>query len=52
MFRAISGNGGEIVEGARPEGNLRVGLFRDPAGNVLGLWQATETDTRPDPAVG
>ena len=41
MLRAVSGNGGEIVEAARPEGNLRIGLFRDPAGNLFGLWQAT-----------
>lgn len=30
--------GGEIVEPAYPEGNLQVATFRDPAGNVLGLW--------------
>jgi predicted enzyme related to lactoylglutathione lyase len=34
--------GGEIVEGPRPEGTLRVATFRDPAGNVLGIWQETD----------
>ena len=36
----IEANGGEIVVAPYPEGNLRVGTFRDPAGNVIGLWQA------------
>jgi predicted enzyme related to lactoylglutathione lyase len=30
--------GGEIVQPPYDEGNLRVGTFRDPAGNVLGIW--------------
>ncbi|MHB8606321.1 MAG: VOC family protein [Thermoplasmatota archaeon] len=32
--------GGEIVEPPRSEGDLRVARVRDPAGNVLGLWEA------------
>jgi hypothetical protein len=32
--------GGQIVEPPRPEGNLWVATFRDPAGNLLGIWQA------------
>lgn len=40
--RRIVDAGGEIVEGPRPEGTLRVGRFRDPAGNLLGIWQETE----------
>ena len=35
--------GGDVVEGPHPEGNLRVATVRDPAGNVIGLWQ---TDSR------
>lgn len=31
--------GGEIVEAPFDEGNLIVAHFRDPAGNVLGIWQ-------------
>jgi uncharacterized protein len=33
------GNGGELVEGPREEGNLWVATVRDPAGNLIGLWQ-------------
>ncbi len=31
--------GGEVVKAPYPEGNLWVATFRDPAGNVIGLWQ-------------
>ena len=40
--RRIVAAGGEMVEGPRPEGTLRVGRFRDPAGNLLGIWQETQ----------
>jgi uncharacterized protein len=36
----VEAQGGEIVKAPYPEGNLWVATFRDPAGNVLGLWQA------------
>jgi len=32
-------HGGEIVEAIRPEGDIRVARLRDPAGNLIGLWQ-------------
>jgi predicted enzyme related to lactoylglutathione lyase len=32
-------NGGEIVTAPYPEGDLWVATFRDPAGNVVGVWQ-------------
>jgi predicted enzyme related to lactoylglutathione lyase len=32
--------GGEIVKPPYPEGDLWVATFRDPAGNVMGVWQA------------
>ena len=32
--------GGEIAEAPRAEGNLRVARLRDPAGNLIGIWQA------------
>lgn len=35
----IKAYGGEIVRDPAPEGRLRVARFRDPAGNVLGVWQ-------------
>ena len=35
----IATHGGEVVRAPYPEGNLKVATFRDPAGNVLGLWE-------------
>ena len=32
-------HGGEVVKAPYPEGNLWVATVRDPAGNVIGLWQ-------------
>jgi predicted enzyme related to lactoylglutathione lyase len=32
--------GGEVVKRPYPEGDLWVATFRDPAGNVMGIWQA------------
>jgi uncharacterized protein len=37
----ILANGGEIVTSPFPEGLLIVATFRDPAGNVMGLWHDT-----------
>lgn len=31
--------GGEIVSAPHPEGNLWISTIRDPAGNLIGLWQ-------------
>jgi predicted enzyme related to lactoylglutathione lyase len=31
--------GGELVKAPYPEGDVRVATVRDPAGNLLGLWQ-------------
>jgi hypothetical protein len=36
---AITSHGGEIVRDLYDEGGLTVTTFRDPAGNVLGVWQ-------------
>ncbi len=35
----IKSHGGEIVRAPYPEGDLWVATFRDPAGNVMGIWQ-------------
>jgi hypothetical protein len=35
----ILARGGAIVRAPYPEGDLRVATFRDPTGNVLGVWQ-------------
>lgn len=40
----VSGHGGAEVEAPYPEGDLWVATFRDPAGNVLGVWQRGPRD--------
>jgi uncharacterized protein len=35
----VAPNGGQIVKPPFREGNLWVAVVRDPAGNVVGLWQ-------------
>jgi predicted enzyme related to lactoylglutathione lyase len=35
----ITKHGGEMVKAIYPEGDLFVARFRDPAGNVIGIWQ-------------
>jgi uncharacterized protein len=35
----VVAEGGEVVTPPYPEGDLRVATFRDPAGNVIGVWQ-------------
>ena len=39
----IVANGGAIVRQPYPEGLLEVATFRDPAGNVIGLWHDTRS---------
>lgn len=39
----ITAGGGEIVAAPYDEGTLRVATFRDPAGNLLGVWADTFT---------
>ncbi len=35
----VVAEGGEVVTPPYPEGDLWVATFRDPPGNVLGVWQ-------------
>jgi predicted enzyme related to lactoylglutathione lyase len=35
----VASRGGQMVAAPYPEGDLWVATFRDPAGNVLGIWQ-------------
>jgi len=35
----VIANGGAVVTAPYPEGDLCVATFRDPAGNVIGVWQ-------------
>lgn len=38
ILQQIETQGGEIIKVPYPEGSLWVATFRDPAGNVIGLW--------------
>ena len=40
----VAADGGAIVEPPYPEGDLWVATFRDPAGNVVGVWQRGPRD--------
>ena len=35
----VTARGGEVVRAPYPEGDLWVATLRDPAGNVIGVWQ-------------
>jgi uncharacterized protein len=35
----VTANGGGVETAPYPEGDLWVATFRDPAGNVIGVWQ-------------
>ncbi len=37
--KRVAAHGGQVVKPPYPEGNLRVATIRDPAGNMIGLWQ-------------
>jgi len=37
----VRNHGGTIVEEPYPEGDLWVATFRDPAGNLIGLWHGS-----------
>ena len=39
ILERIVVNGGEVVKPPYAEGDLWVATFRDPAGNVIGVWQ-------------
>jgi uncharacterized protein len=43
-LRLVTGHGGEVVTEPYPEGGLWVATFRDPAGNVIGVWQQGPRD--------
>jgi predicted enzyme related to lactoylglutathione lyase len=39
-LRTATDRGADVVTPPYPEGNLWVATIRDPAGNVIGIWQA------------
>jgi predicted enzyme related to lactoylglutathione lyase len=42
ILQRIKASGGQIVKPVYTEGDLWVAIFRDPAGNMIGLWQKSE----------
>jgi uncharacterized protein len=42
VLRAAVEHGAEIITPPYPEGNLTIATIRDPAGNVIGVWQAPD----------
>jgi uncharacterized protein len=40
IVKRVVTEGGEIVKPVYPEGDLWVATFRDPAGNLMGIWHA------------
>jgi uncharacterized protein len=39
-LRAAAEHGAELTTPPYPEGNLWIATIRDPAGNIIGIWQA------------
>ena len=39
-IQRVGAAGGQVVKSVYPEGDLWVATIRDPAGNVIGVWQA------------
>jgi uncharacterized protein len=39
-LRAATEHGAELATEPYPEGNLWIATIRDPAGNIIGIWQA------------
>jgi predicted enzyme related to lactoylglutathione lyase len=39
-IQRVIGAGGQVLQSVYPEGDLWVATIRDPAGNVMGVWQA------------
>jgi predicted enzyme related to lactoylglutathione lyase len=44
VVQRVATHGGEIVKPPYSEGDLWVATFRDPAGNLIGLWQFKPAD--------
>lgn len=38
-LKQVVAEGGSVATPPYPEGNLRVAIFRDPAGNLIGIWE-------------
>jgi predicted enzyme related to lactoylglutathione lyase len=51
-LRSVIEYGGAAVMAPYPEGDLWIATFRDPAGNVVGVWQRGPRTTRPALNIG
>jgi uncharacterized protein len=47
VLNEAAAHGGMIVQPRYTEGDLWVARFRDPAGNVIGVWQQIPSSARP-----
>jgi predicted enzyme related to lactoylglutathione lyase len=47
VLNEAAAHGGMIVQPRYTEGDLWVARFRDPAGNVIGVWQQIPSSVRP-----
>jgi predicted enzyme related to lactoylglutathione lyase len=41
---SVISHDGEVIKHPHHEGNLWISIIRDPAGNMIGLWQERESD--------
>jgi uncharacterized protein len=48
LLSEIAAHGGTVVQPRYTEGDLWVARFRDPAGNVIGVWQQIPSSAEPD----
>jgi len=48
ILEKVTASDGAIVKEPYPEGDLWVATVRDPAGNVIGVWQQGPRDRRPE----
>ena len=48
VLNEVAAHGGTVVQRRYTEGDLWVARFRDPAGNVIGVWQQIPPSPEPD----
>src|SRR5215203_122518 len=48
ILNEVAAHGGTVVQRRYTEGDLWVARFRDPAGNVIGVWQQIPSSAEPD----
>jgi predicted enzyme related to lactoylglutathione lyase len=48
VLNEVAAHGGMVVQPRYTEGDLWVARFRDPAGNVIGVWQQIPSSAKSD----